>query len=83
MPKYFWHLSLFLLFFGAWEVHSQVVVKIIVVVINKEKYSIQDFANFIRKFSPNKKINASQVEEFLSIYIGDKLIEKEIEKFWD
>ena len=55
--------------------------KNIVVVINKEKYSIQDFANFIRKFSPNKKINASQVEEFLSIYIGDKLIEKEIENF--
>ena len=55
--------------------------KNIVVVINKEKYSIQDFADFIRKFTPNQKINANQVEEFLSLYIGDKLIEKEIENF--
>ena len=55
--------------------------KNVVVIIDKEKYSIQDFANFIEKSSPYKKIKASQVEEFLSIFIGNKLIEKEVENF--
>jgi len=45
--------------------------KNIVVLIEKEKYSVQEFADFIRKFStPDKKIDTNQIEEFLSIFIG-------------
>ena len=56
--------------------------KNIVVVIDKEKYSIQEFIDFIRKFAPpDKEINTNQIEEFLSVFIGEKLIEKEIEHF--
>ena len=56
--------------------------KNIVLSIDKEKYSTQDFVNFIRRFSsPNQKITADQIEEILTIYIGDKLIEKEADYF--
>jgi peptidyl-prolyl cis-trans isomerase D len=52
------------------------------VVIDKEKYSIQEFGNFINKFaSDNQKINDEQIEELLSVFIGNKLIEKEIKRF--
>ena len=55
----------------------------IVVVIDKEKYSTQDFVNFITQkiTSPNQKINVNQIEDLLSLFIGEKLIEKEIEHF--
>ena len=53
--------------------------KNIVLSIDKEKYSTQDFVNFVRRFSsPNQTITADQIEEILTIYIGEKLIEKEI-----
>ena len=56
--------------------------KNIVVLIDKEKYSVQEFVDFIRKFAtPDKKIDSNQIEEFLSIFIGKKLIEKEIDHF--
>ena len=56
--------------------------KNVVVVIDKEKYSTQDFVNFIRRFSsPNQEITADQIEEILTIYIGEKLIEKEADYF--
>ena len=56
--------------------------KNIVLSIDKEKYSTQDFVNFIRRFSsPNQTITADQIEEILTIYIGDKLIEKEADYF--
>ena len=56
--------------------------KNIIVVIEKEKYSVQAFVDFIQKFvSPDKKIEKNQIEEFLSAFIGDKLIDKEIEHF--
>ena len=56
--------------------------KNIVVKIDNEKYSTQDFINFIRKFAdPNKEIKSDQVEEFLSLYISEKLIEHEVEHF--
>ena len=49
--------------------------KNIIVVIEKEKYSVQTFINFIEKFaSPNQKIKANQIEGFLSAFIGEKLI---------
>ena len=56
--------------------------KNIIVVIEKEKYSVQEFVDFIKKFaSPDKKIEKNQIEEFLSAFIGDKLIDKEVEHF--
>ena len=56
--------------------------KNIIVVIGKEKYSIEDFGNFIQKFNiENNKITTNQLEILLSDFIGEKLIEKEIEHF--
>ena len=54
--------------------------KNIVVVIDKDKYSIQQFSDFIRQ-TARKKIEANQVEEFLSAFIGEKLIKKEVDYF--
>ena len=54
--------------------------KNIVVVIEKEKYSIQDLSDFIKR-SAVKKVEASEIEGFLSNFIGEKLIEKEIKRF--
>ena len=54
----------------------------VIVVIDKEKYSVQDFVNYIQNFvSTNQKINVNQIEELLSLFIGDLLLEKEIEYF--
>ena len=56
--------------------------KNIIVVIDKEKYSVQAFYNFIQKFAtPNQKIEADQIEKFLSSFVGEKLMEKEVEHF--
>jgi peptidyl-prolyl cis-trans isomerase D len=56
--------------------------KNIIVVIEKDKYTVEEFVNFIQKFAtPNKKITPGQVESFLSEFIGEKLIEKEIQHF--
>ena len=56
--------------------------KNIIVVIEKEKYTVQTYINFIRKSTPpDQKIESNQVEEFLSSFIGEKLIEKEVEHF--
>ena len=55
--------------------------KNIIVVIENEKYTTEAFVNFIRKFSSDKKIEKNKIEEFLSAFIGDKLIEKEVEHF--
>ena len=54
--------------------------KNVVVVIDKEKYSIQHFSNFIKK-TALKKVEANDVEGFLFSFISEKLIEKEIEHF--
>ena len=56
--------------------------KNIIVVIDKEKYSVQAFYNFIQKFAtPNQKIESDKIEEFLYTFIGEKLMEKEVEHF--
>ena len=56
--------------------------KNVIVIIDKEKYSAQAFFNFIQKFaSPKQKIEADQIDKFLSTFIGDKLMEKEVEHF--
>ena len=54
--------------------------KNVVVVIDKEKYSIQHFSNFIKK-TALKKVESNDVEGFLFAFISEKLIEKEIEHF--
>lgn len=56
--------------------------KNVIVVIEKEKYSIQNFIDYIQKLtSPNQKIKSNQIEELLSAFIGEELIQKEIEHF--
>ena len=56
--------------------------KNIIVAIEKEKYSVEEFGNFIQKFSgTNKKIDANQIEDLLSMFISEKLMESEIEHF--
>ena len=56
--------------------------KNIVVVIDKEKHSTQMFVNFIQKHaSTDQKIETKQIEQLLSSFIGEKLIEKEVEHF--
>ena len=56
--------------------------KNVIVVIEKEKYSIQEFTDFIRaNATPNQKIKAEDIESLLSAFIGEKLIEKEIEHY--
>ena len=56
--------------------------KNVVVVIDNEKHTTQDFANFIKRFSdPTRKLTSNEIEEALSIFIGEKLIEKEVEYF--
>ena len=54
--------------------------KNIVVVIDKEKYSIQQLNNFINR-NAVKKVESNEIEDFLSAFIGEKLIEQEIEYF--
>ena len=44
--------------------------KNIVVVIENEKYSIQQFTNFIKR-SANNKIERNQIDEFLSAFISE------------
>ena len=56
--------------------------KNVIVKIDKEKYSTQDFVNFIRLFGPvDRKVESVEIDEFLSTFIGNKLIEKEYERF--
>ena len=52
--------------------------KNIIVKIDDEKYSIQEFNEFI-KHSAIRKVEKKQIERFLSNFIGEKLIEKEIQ----
>ena len=57
--------------------------KNIIVKIEKDKYSIEEFGNFIQKFAKinNIKVEANQIEELLSAFIGEKLMDKEVDYF--
>ena len=56
--------------------------KNVVVVIDKEKYSTQEFINFVQsQQNQNERINSDQIEYLLSAFIGNKLIENEYEYF--
>jgi len=54
--------------------------KNVVVVIDKEKYSIAHFRSFLRS-TATKKVEAKDIDQFLFNFISEKLIEKEIEHF--
>ena len=54
--------------------------KNIVVLIDNEKYTAQEFIKFVQKYAPqNQKIDSNKIEELLSFYIGEKIIEKEVD----
>lgn len=56
--------------------------KNVVVVIDKEKFSTQEFANFVKyQQIADKKIDSRDIDELLSTFIGNKLIEKEYDNF--
>ena len=56
--------------------------KNVIVVIDKEKYSVQSFVKFIEKFaSLNEEIKPDKIDKLLSTFIGEKLMEKEAEYF--
>ena len=56
--------------------------KNVVVEIDKEKFSTQEFANYVKSYSiSDEKINSQRIDEFLSAFIGNKLIEKEYNDF--
>ena len=52
--------------------------KNIVLSIDKDKYTIQEISDFIKR-NATEKIEADQIDEFLSAFISEKLIEKEVE----
>ena len=54
--------------------------KNIIVIIDEQKYAAQEFSNFINR-EATKKVNPNEVERFLSAFVGEKLIEKEIKLF--
>ena len=56
--------------------------KNVIVVIEKEKHTVQEFIKFIEQFvSYDQKITTGQIEQFLSNFVGEKLIQKEVEDF--
>ena len=56
--------------------------KNIVVKIDRQKYTVQDVVNYIKRFSPTQdQIKNNKIEEILSIFIGEQLIDKEIENY--
>ena len=50
--------------------------------IDDEKFSTKEFANFVNTYrSSNEKINSQKIDELLTVFIGNKLIEKEYNNF--
>ena len=56
--------------------------KNVVLKIDNEKYSTQEFANFINSQKKyNEKVSSQKIDQLLASFIGDKLLEKEYEYF--
>jgi len=53
----------------------------IVVKINKDKYSIQDFDAFIKRTAYKKIESNEEINEYLSAFIGEQLIKKEVNHY--
>ena len=55
--------------------------KNVVLKIDKDKFSTQDFVNFIQSFGPfDEKVSPEDIDSYLTTFIGNKLIEKEYKK---
>ena len=54
--------------------------KNIVVTIDGQKYTVQEFSKFINN-TATQKVQKTQIDQFLSSFIGEILLEKEIESF--
>ena len=75
-------LSIIIIPFVFWGMGSQFKGgnKNVVVVIDKEKYSVESFINFIKKYDNlNQKIDPNKIDQFLGSFISEKIIEKEVE----
>jgi len=75
-------LSIIIIPFVFWGMGSQFKGgnKNVVVVIDKEKYSVESFVNFVRKYDNlNQKIDSNKIDQFLGSFISEKIIEKEVE----
>ena len=68
------------MFFGVWEAFLHQVNTNVVVTIEEEKYSTQDFTNFINKFTESGKIKSENIDNLLTLLL-EKLIDKEVEYF--
>ena len=56
--------------------------KNIILKLDKDKHSVQDFIDFIQMYyRGNEKPSDGQIDELLLTFVGDKLIEKEIEYY--
>ena len=56
--------------------------KNVVVVIDEEKFSTKEFANFVSSYqNSNEEIDSEKIDQLLSAFIGNKLIEKEYNNF--
>jgi len=56
--------------------------KNVVVVIDEEKFSTEEFATFVNSYrNSNEEINSEKIDQLLSVFIGNKLIEKEYNNF--
>ena len=77
-------LSIIIIPFIFWGMGSSFVSgnKNVIITIDKEKYSVKEFTEFIRKYYPkSERLNAQQIEILLSNFVGEKLIEKEVQHF--
>jgi len=56
--------------------------KNIVVKVDGKKYTVSDIVDYIKRFAPQQEqISNNKIEEILSIFIGEQLIDKEIENY--
>ncbi len=54
----------------------------VIATIDKEKLSTNEFANFVSSYKKkDDKISSTEIDQLLSAYIGDKLIEMEYENY--
>ena len=56
--------------------------KNIVLRIDKDKYNVQEFGLYIQKYTPSEQIiDDNYIKQMLSSFVGEKLLEKEIEYY--
>ena len=56
--------------------------KNIIIEIDNDKYRTEEFINFMRKYiNTNKKITPKEIQDSLSLFAGEKLINKEVQHY--